>query len=99
MARAVGEIEREILALSTHEKETLLNVLISDLDVPYDEMRLLAIQLNDATERSGRALEAAVARLEQFDEEMRRVRLEAREAVLRSRDVWPFDSSSSISGQ
>jgi hypothetical protein len=97
VARAVAEIERDILALSAAEKETLLNVLISELDVPDQEISLLARQLIEATERSSKALATAVSRLEHFDEEMRRNRIEARAAVLQSGETWPFEGASTAS--
>jgi D-ribose pyranose/furanose isomerase RbsD len=98
MARAVEEIERDILALSAAEKEALLNVLLSELDVPAEEIGTLARQLVGATERSSKALAKAVSRLEQFDEEIRRNRIEARAAVLRSGETWPFADASTVSG-
>lgn len=36
MARALAEIERDIRALSAHERAQLLKALISDLDAPAD---------------------------------------------------------------
>jgi len=36
MARALADIERDILALSERERATLLRKLIDDLDAPHD---------------------------------------------------------------
>ena len=95
MVRAVAELERDIRALTAAEKEQLLSILISELDVPADELSSLARELITATERAGKALNAAVSRLENLDEELERSRIEAREAVLRSGEEWPFDLPSS----
>jgi len=98
MARAVAEIERDILALSAVEKEALLDVLISELEVPGEELGLLARQLIDATERSSTALATALSRLGQFDEEIRRIRTETRAAVLQSGECWPFAGVAATTG-
>ena len=95
MARAVAELEKDIRALTAAEKEELLDVLMSELDVPTEELALLAKELISATERAGKALDAAVSRLENLDEELKRGRIEAREAVLRSGEEWPFEPPSS----
>ena len=96
MARAIAELERDIRALSAAEKERLLGVLISELDVPADELSSLAKELITATGRAGKALSAAVSRLENLDEELQRSRIEAREAVLRSGEEWPFEEPSTL---
>lgn len=97
MARAVAELENEIRALTAAEKVELLDVLLSELDAPTEELGLLAKELIDGAERAGKALGAAVSRLEGLDEELKRGRIEAREAVLRSGEKWPFELPSNFS--
>jgi hypothetical protein len=98
MARAVAELERDIRALSVKEKEELLGLLISELDVPAEELQSLASELIRKVERTDKALEAAVSRLENLDEELEQGRIEAREAVHRSGQGWPFDAPSTVAG-
>jgi hypothetical protein len=98
MARAVTELERDIRALSAKEKEELLGLLISELDVPSDALQSLASELIRTVERTDKALEAAISRLENLDEELERGRIEAREAVRRSGQEWPFGAPSSLAG-
>jgi hypothetical protein len=95
MARAIVDLERDIRALSNSDKEELLNFLISELDSPIEEFASLARELTNAVDRTGKALESAISRLENLDEELRRGRIEVREAVLRSGEQWPFGHVSS----
>ena len=97
MARAVAELEKDIRALTAAEKVELLNVLLSELDVPTEGLSMLARELISATERAGEALDAAVSRLESLDDELKQSRIEAREAVLRSGEKWPFEVPSNLS--
>ncbi|HEY5568438.1 MAG TPA: hypothetical protein VIM81_14515 [Gammaproteobacteria bacterium] len=96
MARAIAELERDIRALSATEKEELLGLLISELDVPSEELRSLAGELISAVERADEALKAAVSRVENLDEELRQGRIEVSEAVRRSGERWPFPVSSNL---
>jgi hypothetical protein len=96
MARAVAELERDIRALSVKEKEELLGLLISELEVPSEELKSLGSELIRTVERADKALESAVSRLENLDEELRRGRIEVREAVRRSGQEWPFGAPPSL---
>jgi hypothetical protein len=96
MARAVAELERDIRALSFKEKEELLSLLISELDVPSDDLQALADELTRTVERTDKALEAAISRLENLDEELEQGRIEVREAVRRSVQQWPFGAPSDL---
>jgi hypothetical protein len=96
MARAIADLEKDILALSAADKEELLSLLISELDVQAEELESLARELIYAVERTDKALEAAVSRLENLDEELRQGRIEVREAVRRSGEEWPFGVPSSF---
>lgn len=96
MARAIVDLEREIRALSSSDKEELLGFLISELDAPTDELAALARELTCAVERTRKALERAISRLENLDEELLRGRIEVRAAVLRSGEQWPFEITSSV---
>jgi hypothetical protein len=98
MVRAVAELERDIRALSAKEKEELLGLLISELDVPAEELQSLASELIRKVERTDKTLEAAISRLENLDEELEQGRIEAREAVYRSGQEWPFDAPSNPAG-
>jgi hypothetical protein len=96
MARAVAELERDIRALSAKEREELLGLLISELDVPSDDLQSLADELTRTVERTDSALEAAISRLENLDEELEQGRIEVRDAVRRSAQQWPFGAPSSV---
>lgn len=90
MARAIADLQQDIRALSSADKEKLLSLLISELDVPSEELASLGRELTNAVERADKALESAVSRLENLDEELRQGRMEVREAVRRSDQKWPF---------
>jgi hypothetical protein len=90
MVRAIAELERDIRALSTTEKEALLGLLISELDAPSEELQSLARDLISAVERSDAALRAAVSRVENLDEELSKGRIEVSNAVRHSGKQWPF---------
>jgi hypothetical protein len=98
MARAVAELERDIRALTVKEKEELLGLLISELDVPAEELQSLASELIRTVERTDKAVDAAISRLENLDEELEQGRIEVREAVRRSGQEWPFGTTPSLAG-
>ncbi|HEY5569575.1 MAG TPA: hypothetical protein VIM81_20300 [Gammaproteobacteria bacterium] len=98
MARAIADLEKDIRALSAADKEELLGLLVSELNVPSEELESLAKTLIDAVARSDKALQAAVSRLENFDEELRQGRIEVRDAVRRSGERWPIDLPQSFEG-
>jgi hypothetical protein len=92
MARAIADLERDILALSADDKRELLRVLTAELDAGED-VAALASEFSEAVERTSRSIDTTLDRLETFDEDLTRVRKEARESVLRSSERWPFPST------
>ena len=78
----------ELLALPREEREKLLEALM-ETTVPTDIPPLIQ-EFVARTERTNRALEAALERLSGLDETIERNRAEVREAVRQSGDVWPF---------
>ena len=78
----------EILALPRREREKLLEALM-ETTVPADIPPLVR-EFVARTERTTRALESALERLDRLDETIERNRTEVREAVRQSGDVWPF---------
>lgn len=90
MARPFAELERDVRSLSTTDKERLLDLLISDVDVSAEELELLAHEFDTAVDRSIKALDSAISRFERLDAELERGRIEVREQVLDSGETWPF---------
>jgi hypothetical protein len=78
----------ELLALPREEREKLLEALM-ETTVPADIPPLVR-EFVARTERTNRALEAALERLSGLDETIERNRAEVREAVRQSGEVWPF---------
>jgi hypothetical protein len=78
----------ELLALPREEREKLLEALM-ETTVPADIPPLVR-EFVARTERTNRALEAALERLSRLDETIERNRAEVREAVRQSGGVWPF---------
>jgi len=78
----------ELLALPREERERLAEALMAST-VPAD-IPLLLREFVARTERTNRALDVALDRLERLDEKLERDRAEVREAVLRSGERWPF---------
>ena len=78
----------ELLALPPDERVRLAELLMEST-VPPDIGPLLR-DLVASLERTNRTLEAALERRSTFDEKIERGRAAAREAVIRSGDVWPF---------
>jgi hypothetical protein len=90
MGRAIADLERDILALSSEDKRELLDVLIAELDGPDAELADLARQFVAAVERTDRSLQATINRLEGLDAELERAADEVRERVRASAEGWPF---------
>jgi len=90
MARAVDDLERDILALPAEDKAELLDRLLTQVAVPAQEIESLARELATAVSRTARSLDSAVARLDRLDADLERGRREARASVLASGEVWPF---------
>jgi hypothetical protein len=90
MARAVADLERDILALSNEDKQALLQVLIAELEAPGEEVADLARRFVEVTERTGRSLQATIDRLDGFDEEIERAGNQVRERVRAGAERWPF---------
>jgi hypothetical protein len=90
MARAVADLERDILALSAEDKQALLQVLIAELDAPGEDVADLARSFVELAERTGRSLQATLKRLDGFDEELERAGNQVRERVRASAERWPF---------
>jgi hypothetical protein len=78
----------ELLALPREEREKLLEALM-ETTVPPDIGPLLR-EFVLGLERTNRALESALERQSHLDERIERARAEAREAVIRSGESWPF---------
>ena len=78
----------ELLALPREEREKLLEALM-ETTVPADIPPLLR-EFIARTERTNRALEVALDRLERLEETIERHRAEVRAAVRESGEVWPF---------
>jgi len=78
----------ELLALPREERERLLEALM-ETTVPPDIGPLLR-EFALSLEHMNRVLEAALERLSHLDERLERARAEAREAVIRSGESWPF---------
>lgn len=90
MARAVDDLERDILALPAEDKAELLDRLLTEVAVPAEEVEALARELATAVARTARSLDSAVARLDRLDADLERGRREVRAEVLASGDMWPF---------
>ena len=78
----------EVLALPREERERLLEALM-ETSVPPD-IGPLVRELVTRLERITRVLDAALERMSHLEARIERARAEAREAVLRSGEVWPF---------
>jgi hypothetical protein len=78
----------DVLALPREEREKLLEALM-ETTVPSDIPPLVR-EFVARTERTNRALEAALERLSRMDATIERNRAEVREAVRQSGEVWPF---------
>lgn len=90
MARAIADLERDILALSPEDKRELLDVLIADLDGPNEETVQLARTFIAAVERADRSLQTTLDRLAGLDAELERAADQERARVLASAERWPF---------
>lgn len=78
----------ELLALPREERIQLAETLLESTAPP--DIGPLLRQLVTGLERTNRTLDLAIARMIGFDERRRRARAEVREAVLLSREQWPF---------
>jgi hypothetical protein len=78
----------ELLALPSEERLKLAETLMESA-APADLEPLLK-EFVLGMERTNRAVEAALERLSRMDDTLERNRAEVREAVRRSRDVWPL---------
>jgi hypothetical protein len=78
----------ELLALPMEERTKLAEALLDS--VARAELEPLAREFIERTKRTNAALDAAIARLERFDDEIERQRAEVREAVMCSGEIWPF---------
>ena len=78
----------DVLALPREEREKLLEALM-ETTIPADIPPLLR-EFVARTERTNRALEAALDRLGRLDEIIERNRVEVRAAVRQSQETWPF---------
>lgn len=90
MARAIADLEKDILALSPEGKRELLRVLIAELDAPDEEVVELARHFVAAVERTDRSLQATIGRLDAFDAELARAADQVRESVGASAERWPY---------
>jgi hypothetical protein len=90
MARAIADLERDILALSVEDKRELLDRLIEELDVPDEEVVSLARKFVAAVERADRSLQATISRFDGLDEELARAADDVRRRVRSSGERWPF---------
>jgi hypothetical protein len=90
MARPIAELEKDIRELDSADRERLLDALISGLEDSDADLETLARDLKTAVEKSTKALDAAIARLDCLDAELEQGRIEVREQVLRSAERWPF---------
>jgi hypothetical protein len=77
-----------LLTLPAEERMKLAETLMESVAPP--DIGPLLRQLVAGLQRTNRALDLAIARSIAFDERLRRVRAEVREAVLRSGEQWPF---------
>ncbi|HUL82558.1 MAG TPA: hypothetical protein VL131_10450 [Gammaproteobacteria bacterium] len=78
----------ELLALPIEERTKLAEALLDS--VARAELEPLAKEFVERVKKTNAALDATIARLERFDDEVERQRVEVREAVLRSGEAWPF---------
>ena len=78
----------ELLALPIEEQSKLAEALLES--IAHAELEPLAREFVERVKRTNNALDAAIARLDHFDEEIERGRVEVREAVRRSSEQWPF---------
>ena len=78
----------ELLALPIEERTKLAEALLDS--VARAELEPLAREFVESVKRTNAALDAAIARLEQLDDELERNRAEVREGVFRSGERWPF---------
>ena len=90
MARAIAELERDIRALSAEDKRKLLDVLMTELEEPGQEIAELVREFAAAVERTDRKLKATIDRIDGLDEELERAARETRVRVLASGERWPF---------
>ena len=81
----------ELLALPIEERSKLAEALLES--IARAELEPLAREFVERVKRTNKALDAAIARLDHFDEEVERGRVEVREAVRRSAEEWPFPVS------
>ncbi|HET8699694.1 MAG TPA: hypothetical protein VFO94_19580 [Gammaproteobacteria bacterium] len=84
----------ELLALPADERLKLAEALWTSV-APAD-LALLIAEFVERAERINNALDATIRRLETLDEVLARDRAEAREAVLRAGDAWPFERPPSV---
>jgi len=90
MARAIADLERDVRALSTEDKQKLLDFLMTELDEPGQEIQDLARQFVAAVERTDRSVKATIDRIDGLDEELERAAGEIRTSVIASDERWPF---------
>ena len=78
----------ELLALPSEQRLKLAETLMGSA-APADLESLLR-EFVTGMEQTNRTIEATLERLSHFDETIERNRVEVREAVWLSADVWPF---------
>ena len=78
----------ELLALPLEERTRLAEALVES--VARAELEPLVREFAARADRTNKKLAGTISRLEHLDEDLERIRLEAREEVLRSGVVWPF---------
>jgi hypothetical protein len=79
----------ELLALPAEERLRLAEALWTSV-APAD-LGPLVVEFIERAERTNRALDATIRRLENLDEILARDRAEVREAVFRANEEWPFE--------
>lgn len=78
----------ELLALPVDERLRLAEVLVESA-IPHD-VALLVRDFVKRMQRTNQEVEEALRRLDCFDRQLERCRVEARAAVLASGERWPF---------
>ncbi|MEO8467888.1 MAG: hypothetical protein ABI640_21410 [Gammaproteobacteria bacterium] len=78
----------ELLALPSEQRLELAEALMES--VAPEDLQVLVREFLAGSKRTNEAVEAALRRFEQLNETIERNRAEAREAVLRSDEAWPF---------
>jgi hypothetical protein len=78
----------DLLALPEEDRLKLAEALWESLEVA--ESGPLVKEFIESVERTNRALDATLERLDHFDETLERNRTEVRAAVRRSAEEWPF---------